>query len=70
MTASEVMVEPDTPSISAEPAARSCSRSSSAAAAPKEAVSPEVSTTTSVTALSEKVMVTLTVELMPSAVPS
>jgi hypothetical protein len=35
-----------------------------------EAVSPEVSTTTSVTALSEKVMVTLTVEEMPSAVPS
>ena len=34
MTASEVMVEPETPSISAEPAAISCSRSWSAAAAP------------------------------------
>ena len=67
LTALEVMVAPATPSISALWLFIRASRSSSAAAWPMEAVSPETSSTTSVMASSLKVMVTSTV-LMPVAV--
>ena len=67
MTALEVMVAPETASISALWFCIRALRKSSAAACPMEAVSPVTSRTTSVMASALKVMVTITVP-MPVAV--